>query len=100
MTGATWDEREARLRRFYAAVHTDRLLSSANAAMRVADEEQAELRARLSAVSRIVGALEETVELDCDPVDGGCHDLDLTDDGRCSLVADLERIRAVIRGKS
>ena len=45
----SYDVREARTRRYYAAVHVDRLLNSAQAAMKVADEEQAELRARADA---------------------------------------------------
>lgn len=40
----TTDPEDDRQRRYYAAVHTDRLLNRAEAVMRLADEEQAELR--------------------------------------------------------
>ena len=53
--------------------------------------------AKLAELSRRIGILIEAVGLECDPADGGCHEFDLTDDGRCALLADLEELGAVIR---
>lgn len=54
--------------------------------------------AKVAAASRWANRFAEFLESDCDPEDAVCHGFDVTDDGRCSLAADLDNLRAIIRG--
>lgn len=53
-------DRLERHKRWYAAVHTDRLLGRADAALRLADQEQADLRHALERALDLVDVWETT----------------------------------------